>query len=94
MPPMGTLVTIVDAIVLLLLIALVPRTVSRGLPSGPGSLLLSICVAVFTIIFAVVSFSASVGFLDSALAQITWLLVLVVMACVVGASWANGPTTE
>ena len=86
---MGTIVHIVDAAVLLLLIVLVPRNVSRGLSRGPGSLLLSICVGVFVIIFAVVSLTVAVGFLDSTLAQLLWLLVLLAMAYVVRISWAN-----
>lgn len=88
---MGIISSLLDAIVLLLLIVLIPRSVSRGLSKGPGSVLLSICVAAFAIIFAVVSFTASVRFLESTLAQIIWVLVLLVMAYVVRISWTNNP---
>jgi hypothetical protein len=91
---MGTLLSIVDGVVLLVLILLVPRTVLRGLPKGAASMLLAIGVAVFTIIFAVVSFTASVGFLNSGLAQLLWLVVLLAMAYIVRLSWANAPAAE
>jgi hypothetical protein len=86
---MGTIVSVVDAIVLLLLVVLIPRAVLRGTSKGPGSMLLSICVAAFAIIFAVVSFTASVRFLENGLAQAVWILVLLVMAYVVRASWTS-----
>ena len=89
---METILSLLDAIVLLLLIALIPRAVSRGLSTkGPGSQLLSICATAFAIVFAVVSFTASVGFLESTTAQIAWILVLLVMAYVVRISWTNRP---
>jgi len=86
---MGIISSLVDAIVLLLMIVLIPRSVLKGLSKGPGSLLLSICVTAFVIIFAVVSFTALVNFLQSTLAQIIWILVLLVMAYVIHISWTH-----
>jgi len=86
---MGIISSLVDAIVLLLMIVLIPRSVLKGLSKGPGSLLLSICVAAFVIIFAVVSFTALVNFLQSTLAQIIWTLVLLVMAYIIHISWTH-----
>lgn len=88
---MEIILSIVDAIVLLLLIVLIPRSVLRGMSRGPGSLVLSICAAAFAIIFAVVSFTASVRFLESTAAQIVWVLVLLVMAYIVRVSWTAKP---
>jgi uncharacterized membrane protein required for colicin V production len=86
---MEIILSIVDAAVLLLLIVLIPRSVLRGMSRGPGSLVLSICAAAFAIIFAVVSFTASVRFLESTAAQIVWVLVLLVMAYIVRVSWTT-----
>ena len=88
---MGIIVSIADAIILLLVIVLVPRSVSKGLPGGLGPLILSICVAVFVIIFAVVSFNASVAILEGTLAQFIWLLILLLMAYVIRISWIDRP---
>lgn len=88
---MEIILSIVDAIVLLLLIVLIPRSVLRGMSKGPGSLVLSICAAAFAIVFAVVSFTASVRFLESTAAQIVWVLVLLVMAYIVRVSWTAKP---
>ena len=86
---MDIILSIVDASVLLLLVALVVRSLPRGMSKGLGSLVLSICVAVFGIIFAVVSFTASVRFLQSVVAQIVWILVLLVMAYIVRLTWTS-----
>lgn len=88
---MEIILSIVDAIVLLLLIVLIPRSVLRGMSKGPGSLVLSTCAAAFAIVFAVVSFTASVRFLESTAAQIVWVLVLLVMAYIVRVSWTAKP---
>lgn len=88
---MEIILSIVDAAVLLLLIVLIPRSVLRGMSRGPGSLVLSICAAAFAIIFAVVSFTASVRFLESTAAQIVWVLILLVMAYIVRVSWTAKP---
>ena len=86
---MDIVLSLVDACVLLLLVALILRCLPRGMSKGPGSLVLSICVAVFGIIFAVVSFTASVRFLQSTVAQILWTLVLLVMAYIVRVTWTG-----
>lgn len=88
---MGTVLSVVDAIVLLLLIGLIPRSIARALSKSAGSLLLALSATVFVVIFAVVSFTASIGFLASTTSQIVWLLVLIVMAYIVSVAWANGP---
>jgi hypothetical protein len=58
---MGSLLSIVDVVVLLLLVILIPRTVWKELPRGTGSLVLSICVSLVLIIFALVSFASFLG---------------------------------
>ena len=80
---MGIVVDIVDAIVLLLFVVLIPRFVWRELSGGSGSLFAAIGVAVFTIVFAWVSFTSLAGFFVSTLAQVIWLLILLLMAYLV-----------
>ncbi len=58
---MGSLLSIVDVVVLLLLVILIPRTVWKELPRGTGSLVLSICVSLVLIVFALVSFASFLG---------------------------------
>ena len=86
---MGTLVEILDAIILLLYIITIPRVVTKGMSPGAGSTLLGLCVAVFAFIFALVSFSAMVGFFTSGLGQIIWLVVLLAVAALLRSSWAQ-----
>jgi hypothetical protein len=88
---MGTLVEILDAIVLLLYILTIPRLVMKGMPPGAGRTLLGLCVAVFAFIFALVSFTAMVGFFTSGLAQIIWLVVLLAVAALLRSSLAQAP---
>jgi hypothetical protein len=88
---MGTLVEILDAIVLLLYIITIPRVVTKGMSAGPGSTLLGFCVALFAFIFALVSFTAMVGFFTSGLAQVIWLVVLLAVAALLRSSWAQEP---
>ena len=88
---MGTLVEILDAIVLLLYIITLPRLVTKGMAPGAGATLLGFCVAVFAFIFALVSFTAMVGFFTSGLGQIVWLVVLLAVAALIRSSWAQEP---
>ncbi len=89
---MGTLVSIVDVVVLLLFIIHIPRMVWREEPRGIGSLLLSICVALAVITLACVSFVTYAGFFTSVTAQAIWLVILLVMANFFRISWTNKPT--
>jgi hypothetical protein len=71
---MGTLVSIVDFIVLLLFVVYIPRLVKRE----SGSLLLSILIALAVVIFAIVSFAANAG-LIAATSSLTRGIVLVAL---------------
>ena len=77
---MGITVSVVDLIVLLLCIVTILRVIVKNMSAGSGSALLAVCVAVFAVIFATVSFSAMVGFLTSILGQLVWLVVLLILA--------------
>jgi|HubBroStandDraft_6_1064221.scaffolds.fasta_scaffold2407440_1 hypothetical protein len=77
---MGIIVSVVDLIVLLLCIVTIPRVIVKNMSAGSGSTLLAVCVAVFAVIFATVSFSAMVGFLTNILGQLVWLVVLLILA--------------
>ena len=88
---MATLVNIVDFIVLLMFVVHIPRVVRKALSQGSGQMLLTLCIAVAVIIFALVSFIAEAGLIASvsSLTQGILLLFLVVMAVLVRASWAD-----
>lgn len=88
---MSALLGIVDFIVLLALVVLVPRTVWKELPRGAGSLILFVCVSLVTIVFAIISFSAYTGLVEvsSTLSRGIFLVVLLVMAALLGLSWAG-----
>ena len=90
---MGTLLSIADFVVLLLLVVLVLRTMWRELPRDSGSLVLSICVSVVLLVFAIVSFSAYIGLVEvsSLLTQGIFLVVLLVMAALIRLSWTAKP---
>jgi len=77
---MGTILDLADLIVLLFCIVTIPRVIMRNMSAGSGSTLLAVCVAMFAVIFATVSFSAMVGFLTSIFGQLLWLVVLVILA--------------
>jgi hypothetical protein len=86
---MGTLVSIVDFIVLLLFVIYIPRVVKRD----SGSLLLSTLIALAVAIFAIVSFEANAG-LIAATSWLTRGIVLVVllgMAALIRLSESNKP---
>jgi hypothetical protein len=88
---MTTLLSIVDFIVLLLLVVLVLRSVTKEQPQGSGSLVLAICLAPVLIIFGIVSISAYMGLVEvvSSLTQGVLLVVLLGMAALLGFSWAG-----
>jgi hypothetical protein len=90
---MGTLLSIADFVVLLLLVVLVLRAMWRELPRDSGSLVLSICVSVVLLVFAIVSFSAYIGLVEvsSLLTQGIFLVVLLVMAALIRLSWTAKP---
>ena len=92
---MGTLLGIVDFIVLLLLVVQVPRTVWKEQPHDFGSLLLSIFIALALIVFAIVSFAAFLGLVQasSSLMRGIYLLVLLGMAAVLRLSCVGKPVT-
>jgi hypothetical protein len=86
---MGTLVSIVDFIVLLLFVVYIPRVVRRD----SGSLLLSTLIALAVVIFAIVSFTATAGLIaaTSSLTRGIVLVVLLGMAALVRLSEASKP---
>jgi len=90
---MGTLLSILDFVVLLLLVLLVPRTVWKELPRGSGSLVLSICVSLVLIVFAIVSFSSYLGLVEvsSSLTRGIFLVILLGMAALLRLSWVSKP---
>lgn len=91
---MNTLLSILDFVVLLLLVALVPRTVWKEHPQGTGSLVLSIFIALAVIVFGIVSFSAYLGLIDvsSSLTHGIFVLVLLGMAGLLHLSWRAKPS--
>lgn len=90
---MGTLLAIVDFIVLLLLFVVTLRTAWKEQIQGSGSLVLSICLALAFAVFAIVSFSAYLGLVEasSSVMQGIFLLVLLVMAALLRLSWFQKP---
>jgi hypothetical protein len=88
---MGTLVSIVDFIVLLLFVIYIPRVVKRD----SGSLLLSTLIALAVAIFAMVSFTANAGLIaaTSSLTRGIVLVVLLGMAALIRLSEAGKPAS-
>ncbi len=87
---MGIALSIADLLVLLVIVISVSRTVRNGQPRGFGPLLLSICIVVAVLIFALVSFTAASGLAQSSsLNQVVLLVFLVVTAVVARVSWAS-----
>ncbi len=83
---MTTLLTVLDVVVLLLLIALLLRVVG-----GFGSAVLSAFVGAFVILFSVISLGAYSGMLGgtSGALQVIFLLILIAMAAVIASSWKS-----
>jgi len=90
---MGSLLAVLDLVVLLLLVASILRTARKEVPEGPGSLVLSICLALVLIIFGTVSFAAYLGLVEvsSFLTRVIFLVVLLGMAGLLRLSWAGKP---
>jgi hypothetical protein len=87
---MGAVLTIIDVLVLLTLVISVSRAVRNGQPRGTGPLILSICIVVAVLIFAVVSFTAASGLAQSSsFNQVALLLFLIVIAVMARFSWGN-----
>ena len=90
---MGTLLNILDFLVLCLLVLSVLRIVWKELQPGSGSLILSICVALALAILALVSLTAYMGLVDvsSTFTQVIFLIVLLVMATLLRSAWSGKP---
>lgn len=85
---MGTLLTILDFLVVLSVVI----SVSRAVWNGGRSRILSGFVVAAMIIFGTVSFTAANGLVsDSSFNQWTLLIFLVAIAIVARASWAKEP---
>lgn len=92
---MGTILSILDFIVLLLLVLAVLRRVWKELHQRPGSALLTICVALALVVLAFVSLAAYQGLVgvSSSLMQGIFLLILLVMAVLLRFSLAGKPAS-
>lgn len=88
---METLVSIVDALVLLFLIGWVPYRIRKELPEGFGALLLSICVALVMIAFGMASFIASGAYSSNGVKQVASLVALVIMVILIRVAAASKP---
>ena len=89
---MGIALSIADLLVLLTIVISASRAVRNGQSRGFGPLLLSICIALALLIFALVSFAAASGLAQSSsLNQVFLLAFLVVTAIVARFSWASKP---
>jgi hypothetical protein len=77
-PRMGTFIDVVDAIVLLLLVISLPRIVWRG----SGSVLLSICIVLAVIVFALIGCATTIGLIgnEPSLMQVVVLAAFLAMA--------------
>jgi hypothetical protein len=84
------LITIVDVIVLLLFIFHIPRTVNTP-AQGTGSMAMAVITAIAVILFAMVSYTANQGLIESISGgyQVLVLLALIAMAAIVGATWVG-----
>jgi hypothetical protein len=88
---MGIALSIADLLVLLTIVISASRAVRNGQPRGFGPQLLSICIVLALLIFALVSFTAAFGLAESSssLSQVVLLAFLVVTAIVARVSWAS-----
>ena len=81
---------IADFVIVLAVVIAVSRAVWRGQSETSRSLLLSACVILAMLIFALVSFTAAYGLAESSLFnQVALLVSLVAMAIVVRIGWTN-----
>jgi len=92
---MGTILSILDVIILLLLALAVLRRIWKEQEHGSGSFLLTICVAAALIVLVLVSLAAFQGLLgvSSSLMQGIFLLILLVMAALIRSSWTGKPAS-
>lgn len=90
---MGTILNILDFLVLCLLVLSVLRIVWKELRPGSGSLVLSICLAVALAIVAIVSLTAYMGLVEvsSTFTQAIFLLILLAMAALLRFAWPGKP---
>jgi hypothetical protein len=89
---MGTVLSIIDFLLLLTIVISASRWVWRQPAQGFGPLLLSICITLALLIFATVSFTAASGLAaGSSLDQGILLIFLVAIAIAARMSWANNP---
>ena len=90
---MGTLLSILDFLVLCLLVLSVLRIVWKELQPGSGSLILSLCVALALAILAIVSLTTYMGLVDvsSTFTQVIFLIVLLVMSALLRLAWSGKP---
>jgi hypothetical protein len=90
---MGTLLGILDFIVLLLIVASALRALRKERPEGSASLVLSLCVALALIVFGTVSITAYLGLVEvvSSLTHVIFLVILLVMAAIISQSWSGEP---
>jgi hypothetical protein len=89
---MGTVLSVIDFLVLLTIVISASRWVWKQPAQGFGPLLLSICITLALLIFATVSFTAASGLAaGSSLDQGILLIFLVAIAVATRMSWANNP---
>jgi hypothetical protein len=77
---MGTLLSILDFVVLLVLILQALRVVWKKQIPGSGSSVLSACLAFFLLIFGTVSFASYLGLVEVATSAMRGLLLVVLLA--------------
>jgi hypothetical protein len=87
---MGTILPIVDVLVLLGLVVSISRAVWNGQRQGSSPLALPAIIVIALIVFAIVSFCAASGLAErSPLNQLALLVFLILIAVVASASWAK-----
>ena len=87
---MRIILSIADVFIVLGVVITVSRAVWRGQSEQSRSLLLSACILLALLIFALVSFTAAYGLAEgSSFNQVALLIVLVVIAVVARIGWAN-----
>lgn len=89
---MAIALSIADLLVLLAIVISASRAVWKGHSRGFGPLLLSLCITLAMLIFALVSFAAAYGLAESSsLGRAVLLVFLVVTAIVARVAWVNKP---
>jgi predicted neutral ceramidase superfamily lipid hydrolase len=87
---MRIILSIADLIVVLAVVITVSRAVWRGQSDQSRSLLLSACIVLALLIFALVSFTAAYGLAESSsFNQLALLLALVAIAIVARIGWTK-----